>query len=361
MDSAKSNTTFENFKVENITCENIPVPSFLNKSEYCTESVHFECPVYPCFLDTIEVTVSILGLILNLCMTLAFIQIGRNLKPRHLFLLSLAINDMAVAGFHVIRPFYNFQTVFANRFRYVPFPYTFDVSAVIGMAYTYVQFAAIANVLIITLDVFLAVTAPLFHRKINTKSTASILVGLAWILSLMLYVSPFLSDFRIHKLYIVYNGLSIFCIAVLAIFYLILLLKLRSLKLPENRSSSKATGTVVAILLTFMFFMLPGFWLSVVLRRVIVRKGVFTWKLWFTTLQSYQCLCVLNTVCDPVIYILRIDEIRYLFKIAFYKFLNCVRRGRASDRNHRMTSSRDGQFSNIGSRSTDKTVENTSQ
>lgn len=361
MESAKSNTTHANFTVGNITCENIPVPSFLNKSEYCTKSVHFECPVYPCFLDTIELTVSILGFILNLCTTVALIQIGRNLKPRHLFLLSLAINDMAVAGFHVIRPFYNFQTVFANRFRYVPFPYTFDFSSVVGMAYTYVQFAAIANVLIITLDVFLAVTAPLLHRKFNTKSTAATLVGLGWFLSLMLYAFPFLFGFSLHKPYIVYSGLSLFCIAALAIFYLILLLKLRSLKLPENRSSSKATGTVVAILLTFMFFMLPGFWLSTVLRLVIVRKDVFTWKLWYTTLQSYQCLCVLNTVCDPVIYILRIDEIRLSFNIALYKFLNCVRRERASDRIYRTASSRDGQFSNTVSRSTDKSVENTSQ
>ena len=294
------------------------IPPFINKSEFCINPVHFRCPTYPCFLDNIELTLAILGCFLNFLTIIALVHIGSNLKPRHRMLLSMSIIDVMTSGFHIVRLFYIFPSVFANSFRFVPVPTEFGLALVVGHIYTFIQYSAILNVLLLSSDVFVAVTFPLRHHRFMTKGIASKLVGAAWLLSFIMYVICLVVSYMLNKhtlIYIFFNAISLLCIVVLIIVYVKLLLLV--CKRPEVRDKSKLTGTVIAILLTFTLFMLPGVWLST-LRSLFLKPNVFTWYLWYTFIKSLQCLCVLNTVCDAVIYIIRVPEVQQSFKIMFF-------------------------------------------
>jgi hypothetical protein len=97
-------------------------------------------------------------------------------------------------------------------------------------------------------------------------------------------------------------------------------------RLPRSISLRKSAITFLSVMITYIVFMIPGTW-SVLFRVIMLhhpdicsRACVLKFNFNAPVILSY--LYLLNSICDPFIYFIRLREIRDSYKNMFKKICN---------------------------------------
>ncbi|XP_053401858.1 melanocortin receptor 5-like [Mercenaria mercenaria] len=144
-----------------------------------------------------------------------------------------------------------------------------------------------------------------------------LIVELDWFRVIDITWSSYPMKGYVHYVYGAFQALSNVCFLVFIIVYLAIYVEIRKFiaRVPSGEAfgSVKAAVTMVIILIAYVVCMMPASW--IVLAGVITGNASLFRKLVVISRSLY----VANSVCDPLIYAIRIPEIRKRYKLVCCK------------------------------------------
>lgn len=316
---------------------------------HCTESKEWNGFVY--LNQPLVIIAACLSLVLGICSTLAngFVLLAVYKTPSlrtmtNFFLTSLAMTDFTMGS--LIVPLYFYGAL--NWPYHVRFP-------VFGMVLDFlIMQTLICSSLIlcaISFDRHIAVKSPLLYPVVMTKKKGSLAIALIWLVSTGVAALSFM-DARYEKRPTVYiiPGLSvpIPCILFMSYCYWkIFKAVVRQKKQIKAQSPSayvdedtvarntrgtanarlkkerKATMTVAMVVGTFILCWLPNMLVSVsqfILTEQYICNAFIFGEFWLLSLP----ISFINSLLDPLIYVLRNNEFKYAIKMLFHKSSNRI-------------------------------------
>ena len=267
-----------------------------------------------------EIVVGMIAIILNSLAILAMRLALSELQPRHRFLICLSVSDIAVSS---VMSILNTLTMFSVKNCY---------ALIMISCFLFIASAClISSLMLLAFDLFIAITNALRYESFMNKRRVNIAIALMclWcaIVGLSFTLCPFVdTEFCDKPIEMCFMSFSIFgthclvCGILIFIFYSRVLWEIwhmsrmvqPSQNSQNNRSSlKKAVFTVLLVIFTFALFMTPSFFVSMSTKDS-------------TILHMFTLWTMLNFIVDPIIYSMRMGEIRAGYK-HMHKFIKCVR------------------------------------
>ena len=282
------------------------------------------------------IAIGIVGLIQNGIALAAIYVAVEDLQPVHRFLISLSLSDIGIITFFVIEQVDKI-TLNAN----------IETSIGICIARNLLESMVFATylslfgaLLCLALDLYLALCKPLHHLMYLTKRRTNFIIIFSWITSILLgYSNTWASLYKARldtRMFCeetvqqyakgIQKNISLICGGTLAAVMLFLycrvaweICKLGSLVMPVPETlnpiqAKKAFLTIILVTGTMVIFMAPSFMFAALFNILHVGPGgqfCLTWSL-------------LNCVADPLIYSLRMPEIRVGYRKLCLKLCNCL-------------------------------------
>jgi hypothetical protein len=215
--------------------------------------------------------------------------------------------------------------------------------------------STLLNALAMAMDHYVAILKPLYHRKLMTKSRILLMITGLWILSALTGFSDFfsgifsygdynhddnyceyVSDTKYQEEYPVF-GIAIICLFVMMYVYIKIYITVRRHQSSEFRQinrNKKAMFTTLLLLGSFILCWLPLCLLEIIMNILVETNiGYVLSRLEFISKinQHLVNLLLLNAVCDPLIYGIRLTEVRRGYKQLIRKC--CCRRGNGTSSN----------------------------
>ncbi|XP_067650312.1 melanocortin receptor 5-like [Haliotis asinina] len=220
--------------------------------------------------------------------------------------------------------------------------------------YTMATVISLLNLFAMAVDHYVAIMKPLHYAAYLSRARGNCLIVTIWMLAILCGFSVFLSDFRnygksdlnyCHYLkkrdfqgeYLIIS-VAFFCLLIILYTYLRIYLEVRRVHRqgPSARMdyirNRKALFTTLVIIGTFAVCWLPTCLMQIILtiqakqspQSIIKHFGVLL------RLQRYlNCLILVNTLCDPIVYAVRLRDVKLGYRRIFQKclFFRSKRRG----------------------------------
>ena len=267
-----------------------------------------------------EIVVAMIAIILNSLALLAMRLALSELHPRHRFLICLSVSDIAASMSMSILNTFTMVDV-KNCYAIVM------ISCFVFMASS----CLISSLMFLAFDLFLAITNALRYESLMTKRRVNIAIALMCLwcaivgfsLTSCLLIKTEFCDKPNQACYMFFLILCTHCFVcgiLIFIFYSRVLWEIwhmskivqPSQNSQNNRSSlKKAVFTILLVIFTFVLFMMPSFFVSLTTKDPTIQHLFLLWAM-------------LNFIVDPIIYSMRMGEIRVGYK-QIHKFIKCVR------------------------------------
>ncbi|XP_062297853.1 uracil nucleotide/cysteinyl leukotriene receptor [Scomber scombrus] len=238
----------------------------------------------------------------------------RTTSPSKVFLQHLSIADISYILILIMRIVYHLSD---SRW-----PFGHVLCQLAGFLFYLNMYCSLYLMSFISLDRFLAVVLPIKSQSVRKAKYAKIVVGILWV-AIIVFVSPILftknnvtsnSTGICNKLYLenpspkaLISTIVAFIIPLITIFvsYILILLKLRSLKQQEDRPvKDKAIKMIILIVMNFLFAFLPYH-----VSRVIYIQSHTNGNMTAASLKSLNranratsALMCVSGILDPVMY-----------------------------------------------------------
>jgi hypothetical protein len=213
------------------------------------------------------------------------------------------------------------------------------------------------NLMTMALDNYVAIIKPLHHHCLLTKRRISIMIAGMWCVSLFIGFSDFLSGIHGYNTYIYQSQVNYceyviltpyeeeFALYVIAFICLTLMLciyikiyitvhqqqKRRSHQIQKKK---KALVTTLLILGSFILCWIPTCIFEItciILRHTHPEYTQKTYTTWYQIQPHLFNLVLINSVCDPIVYGIRLNEMKNGYKILYYKLCYCMAHGKLPD------------------------------
>ena len=272
-----------------------------------------------------------LGSLLNVGTLIALFKNTSHI-PQLTFLASLSLSDMIIA---LLSTFYYdvcFESVwlFYDRCNTLGGVHNSSLESkyvryTLGLIYTMSQCAGILTLYAISIDILCAVSKPLYYKQCNICIRAKWLVVSIWLLSFLavcvegfITMYPFNITFQEQRtltpfrpLLMIFSSLSLLPFVIM---YSITIYKIwrhvTNSPSRQSRNMKKAAITLILIIGSYFLCMTPAVW---VLILALKSRSIDFYTI-ITFLHVFHALYVCNTVLDPLVYALRIPEVRQYFK-----------------------------------------------
>ena len=299
--------------------------------------------------DPHKITPFILALIaisLNILAVLAILKIRGPLSSHYRFILSLAVSDILVGTsviLHILNKCVNptyYPGVGPENARLIS-RCTFMVIKALN---TTALNSTLLNLMGMAIDHFLAIVKPLHYPTLMNKQRASLIISLFWTTAILCGFSDFMSGYpkyprfahRYNYCEFIYltkyqDEYTVFAIALLcAIIMIISYFKIvnvisrrhHGMEMHQDSAvrNKKAVITTLLILGTFVVCWLPMclFQMVLIIQVKIDPTPIEKWWHILSKADMYLYdLLMLNAICDPIIYAVRMREIRLGYRRLF--------------------------------------------
>ena len=287
-------------------------------------------------MTTAEMCVACVAFVFNIANIVAIISSNLHRKTTYRLLISLALADAIIAFTYGISDICDILVCYAD---------SIPVKEVI--VYNIYQIASIVcatTYAVVSIDLFAQIIMPFKYRRM--KGCFKVVLVLIWIIPVVfveaVQVGITLANMQPHEVFLdtyyrlkdntlFYTNLAL----TFACFILIISLNMAVLcvvyrlmkRSPgEGRSARKSAIVIVAIVISYVIFYTPS-WLSGIAFLLHYRFDVPVLKpfsinqRWFIT-ALVALLKMMNTLADPLIYVLRIHEVRKAYKGCIFKLCN---------------------------------------
>ena len=278
------------------------------------------------------------SLLLNLTVLLALYQVKNRISTHYQLIISLAVSDMLVASsvllIYFINKLYTPLAAAADS-RWTCVPLIINALNITGLTST------LFNLIMMALDHYLAIIKPLHYPVLLTKSKVTMAISASWTLSCIIGFSEFLSggqrkDKWAHlnycqvvartyyqQEYIVFAIVPI-CISVMMFMYTRICVKVwqrnRADYSVRSRMPGRSTKAIVTTLLhivTFALCYLPIllFEVTLIIKVKTDPRDLEDNMALYSLINSHLFnLFILNAILDPIIYTVRMREVRVGFR-----------------------------------------------
>lgn len=299
--------------------------------------------------DPQKITPFILALIaisLNILAVLAILKIRGSLSSHYRFILSLAVSDILVGTsvvLHIlnigVNPTY-YPGAGPEKARLIS-RCTFIVIKALN---TTALNSTLLNLMGMAIDHFLAIVKPLHYPTLMNKQRASLIIGLFWTIAILCGFSDFMSGYpkyprfshrynycefifltKYQDEYTVF-AIALLCAIIMTISYfkIVNVIRRRHHGMEMHQDSAvrnrKAVTTTLLILGTFLICWLPMclFQMVLIIQVKIDPAPIQKWLHILSKADMYLYdLLMLNAICDPIIYAVRMREIRLGYRRFF--------------------------------------------
>lgn len=333
--------------------------------------------------NIISLVLGIVGIIFNVFSILALFQIRNRLNTHYRLIISLAVSDTLI-GISILMHLINKIVHTSYKFGSGPWDERLKSRCFflfIKALNTTSLNISLLNLMGMSIDHYMAITKPLKYHKLMDKKRARIMIITLWIIATICGFSGFFSGISIHKIYrerynfnycesvhksLYYHEeysmlvIAFLCTIVMFFIYVRIYVKVKRHRAPgeigqvninrkrEEKRNKKALITTLLVLGSFVLC-----WLPTCLFQLVLMVGVRTRLVDLKSLDPnlFQLLIhadkyllnllLLNSICDPIIYTVRCQEVRLGYRRLFGRLLGKKRnntRGRSSKRGSFKTS-----------------------
>ena len=253
-----------------------------------------------CIVGCIE---ALLVVILNATTMIYLIMAPNENNKKSMIVDKNILISLCVANTFIGITFFSIDAIFMSDTEKTPVLIV-QVDRYLGALCCMVSFS---HVLLLTIERFISIKYPLYHRNIKSKNTIFVLC-LVWLVSAL----PTIHFGKNEKVFFLTFGTVILCcnIFILLVYtYMFCLFKRKNLQNTQESSivqndngrtlQSKSIVTCVSIVLTFMICTVPPLF-----HLVFVRHGILSP---FSNITDFVMILLLlgKSLCDPLVYILR--------------------------------------------------------
>ncbi|XP_045202073.2 melanocortin receptor 5-like [Mercenaria mercenaria] len=285
--------------------------SYFNDSDY--NDYIYEVSYY---FNIIDIVFSLSGVILNIFMIFVLLLLKGSLKTHLKFVLSLAISDLLIA-----------LLLFASLFYHFPIglkPFIIQtapsfLSKTFLSLYLMAQYAGLGTMLAISVDILIKIRKPLRYKFLMSKRRGNIIIICLWFVTPAAFILisfcllAFMLNQRVDPLAVLIGASVLFfalCVLFFVVFIILYIVIICSIRNFANKYSfrrrtsiKKAAVTFLFVLLTYFICLLPIVWLLI---PFLISKDSYP----YLSVRIVSSLYIVNTICDPIIYTLRIPEIK---------------------------------------------------
>ena len=309
---------------------------------------------YPCKI--VNYIIGTVGTILNATTLIVLVSRKDPLKVRLKLLLSLCLSDLLIACLSTIYYDVCFYNVWIRFF--ICDGHEIDgglttrcVKFILGDIYTLAQYAGLGTMFAISVDLLYSVRNPLKYSQWNTSRRGFILVFFLWIIPFVVQLvfsimtkytrakeEDLLLEFvvwsytKAEELFFVISTLSLLAFVII---YVIIFCSIRQkfVTSPSSkiRSLRKAAITMFMIVATYALCMVPLLW-------IFISQFIFPdYDNQLLLSHVFRLVYMCNTVFDPIIYSIRIPEVRSAFLKAWHNVIVNTSKCFRSSGNHLRT------------------------
>ena len=331
------NNTMAVFMATTTTISNISV---MEQTPYVNNANNLRDPH-----KIIKLLIGAFAIIANILNILAILKTRCNLSSHYRMIVSLALSDI-LTGISLV-------WLLVNKF-VNPIDYSSKTSLllsrcsfmIIKALNTTALNVTLLNLMGMALDHYMAILKPLHYPSLMNKRRADISIIMFWIFALVCGFSDFFSGYKnyykyAHKYnycefiwrtpyqdeYILF-AIALLCCLVMCGCYVRIILTVKrrrnamlALRSNDMRKNQKALYTTLLILGTFMVCWLPTvlFQVALIIQVHINPKAVHIIATSLMEADQYLFdLLLLNTLLDPIIYAVRMREVRFGYKKLWY-------------------------------------------
>jgi hypothetical protein len=246
-------------------------------------------------------------------------------KTNTKLIVSLAVSDIIISTLHFVQNIYVFPSVLVQ---YALLEYG-PMQTSLSWIYSTAQFAQMLTMLGLAVNLLIATKAPLHYDRLMSPGRGNIVICCFWILTALVFGLAYLLVYKLAEAHMVDALYGIFTVLNFAstvsgialviiysvVFYEIYNLKKRSPRLIFLR---KSAFTFLSILLTYIVLLMPGTWLDIC--TYFVSFDFDYYQTIVNLKATISCMYVLNSVVDPILYAVRIPEIKTSYSVLLKKF-----------------------------------------
>lgn len=303
-----------NFEVE---VNELIQPDIANKKLQSTQDVIKEAFNYS------NIFLSGVGILLNVMIFFVLVRVPGKMPTRRMLTCCLTLSDMCVGLYYFldngILHAYLKSSVYKHRGAY-----KFVMYELISLG----RLSSLFSMFFLAVDLYVAVHIPFRYKITMSRKKGGTLVGVVWWLSAGLTAVTFLVDY-FRQIDLMASKVSNLLAVLISLLVLGSLVKvnlsvyrqiqsLHRRRSSRHKQNSKGLVTLLLIILTYALFVLPFSYLS--LLEFILLHWFRHWheriNWYFTFIPLLQCLVVINSICDPLIYAFRMPEIKRYLHIA---------------------------------------------
>lgn len=284
----------------------------------------------------IERALSVCGFVLNVSAIVNLLSFKGSLKTQFKLVLSLAISHCLIDFFLFISTFYKFQDLF-NLHPHLNLWYTQSiVTLLISLLYVTAQYSGLGTMCAIAVDVLIRVKKPLRYAILMSKFRGTVIITCLWLIpAVLILTTAFIVVYYYNLSYVYMSAIfvlfsviyCVLCLIFLFIFiiiYVLIYCTVRNLKnnalyTGRSRSNTKMAVTFFLIILTYFICIIPD--ITIIILPILAIKGLIID--YFLAINCVSILFILNTVIDPVLYIVRIPEIQRRYCICLQRLRQC--------------------------------------
>ncbi|XP_062614180.1 melanocortin receptor 4-like [Saccostrea cucullata] len=289
----------------------------------------------------------VLALGTNIISILATSHVPSNLFTAHFrLILSLAASDIMIVVsivFHILNKVMNPPRIFHLHSQEERLVSSCGFQLVVSINVT-AHLISLLNLFAMAQDHYVAIIKPLHYHHIMRPSRVNIMIIILWVISFLggfsnFYAGigkpPHFKDFNIceRALYSSYQAeyllilLTILCFLGITVIYTALYCKIKhhnSLRVTMSKNrmhNRKALVTTLMIIGTFAACWLPGmiFQLALIIQIHIDESKIRDYIVKFVEANNYLYILLLcNSLCDPIIYAIRLPEVQ----LGYLRFLS---------------------------------------
>ena len=336
---------------ENVTSTvvNITIQSFLYASDSTVAAKTVEQRMRDILLEPLNIVLialSLVGLVANSLSIIATLHIPHGQTTHSKLIINLAVSDICII-----------LSVFLNVIEKVTSPLHLSTNCVEVANQAFLDFALLAilmNLLAMGIDHYIAIIKPMHYHQIISNFRGNMIIVFIWIISVFggfldIIVGGFKEthsdktdeDFC-SKVYrddfqamLIIFGLVLLELLVLGYIYLCIFCEVRQLLKrgatlhQDDMHNKKAIITTLLIIGTFMVCLVPNSLFQLITYVLIHTDREALIRSLHTILFIHNALWVLmlsNSICDPIIYALRLQDVQRGYKIMVAKL--CIFKNR---------------------------------
>lgn len=294
----------------------------------------------------IALMLGFIAISLNILCILAITKIHSSLTSHYRLIVSLAISDILIGlsvVLHIINNVFNPRPPSPGVGPWPMRSKSFCLYIIIKALNTTALNITLLNLMGMAIDLFLAIVRPLHYPSLMNKTRATVTIAFFWVVAILCGFSDFFSTYpkfrnytwKYHFCEFVYLtkhqeeyttfAIALACFFIMSFVYLRILLavKRRHQNIPirtELQRNKKALYTTLLILFTFIICWLPMclFQIILIIHVKVNPMGVHRILSALVAVDPYLYnLMLLNCVFDPIIYAIRMADVRQGYRKLF--------------------------------------------